>query len=108
MVIETHKDDGLVEVLAKTEEDKTNLREAITVIWAPFDHPLQKMQSAYQLLGYYYARVKSLKREARSMDDAAPDLLFRYQLFEDILEAYVKGIKEAIIIAQHLNKNGGF
>lgn len=64
------------------------------------------MQEAYQLLGWWYAKAKSKKRNAKAFSED-PDQVLKAQEVEDLFEALVKGMDRALIVQQHLNKHGG-
>lgn len=89
--------EALMEELAG--EDWPRLAEAIvTATTSPLQEELENVQEAYQLVGYWYARAKDKKRRA------AADEKWDWQLIEDVLEAYVKGLDRAIMAIMHLRK----
>ena len=65
-----------------------------------------RLQEAYQLFGWWYAKAKDKKRRAKHFSEDV-EFVLSCQAVEDLMEALVKGMDKALMVRMHLNRVGG-
>lgn len=89
---------SLADGLVPDEDERTKLLEALDRSRWPLDGTVIPVyQEDYQLVCYWYAVAKAQKRAANGNKQ-------EWQLYEDYLEAAVKGMNSRLMAAAHLNK----
>lgn len=104
------KDVWVAEQLTENDENFESLIGAFETVSQPFTRgvSVQELHEAYTTAGWWYAEAKDRKRGARAEDGTwqAPETK-EAQHIEDYMEALVKSLDKALMVAMHLAKHGG-